>query len=50
MFSISYLTVSLIFWDKFSAFVNAVSSGTDPCHFALRNKPALGLDDVLGKP
>lgn len=50
MFYVSYLTVSLIFWDKFSACINTVSSETDPCQFALSNKLVLGLGDVLEQP
>lgn len=44
MFSVSYLIISLIFWDRFLTGINTISSRTDPCQFTLSNKPALGLD------
>lgn len=44
MFSVSYLMISLICWDRFSACINVISSRTDPCQFTLSNKLGLGLD------
>lgn len=43
MFSVSYLIISLIFWDRFSACINMILSRTDLL-FTLSNKLALGLD------
>lgn len=50
MVFVSCLIISLIFWDRFSACINTISSRTDPCQFMLSNKLALGLDSVLEQP
>jgi len=47
-FSVSYLIISSIFQDRFSAWINTISGRTDPCQFTLSNELALGLGRPWG--